>query len=164
MSAAEILKLIETVDPDDTARLDEIDARVWCYLGGESWGNVEPVKFISFGPKEFMDDMGDMKIKRGLTFSFKGKYTYEKDYRDCEEFVILSKQFTRSRDIVKKIRPNNLFLRWSTRENDAPGCQPIYVDDEGIVNWRGDMMHMPTEELAELHATIQAIEYKRVNS
>jgi len=30
MSAEEILKLIESVDVEDTAALDEIDARVWC--------------------------------------------------------------------------------------------------------------------------------------
>jgi hypothetical protein len=33
MTAAEtILKIIENVDPADTAKLDEIDARVWCWL------------------------------------------------------------------------------------------------------------------------------------
>lgn len=31
-TAQEILKLIESVDPADTAKLDEIDARVVCYV------------------------------------------------------------------------------------------------------------------------------------
>jgi hypothetical protein len=33
--AGTILKMIETADPADTAKPDEIDARVWCYLSSK---------------------------------------------------------------------------------------------------------------------------------
>jgi hypothetical protein len=51
MTEAEtILKLIESVDPKDTAKLDEIDARVWCYLHYERFGSIgrhnEPIGYF----------------------------------------------------------------------------------------------------------------------
>lgn len=35
--ADEILRMIETVSPDDTVKLDEIDARVWCLQEGSAY-------------------------------------------------------------------------------------------------------------------------------
>lgn len=37
MTAQELLKMIETVDPNDKAKLDEIDARVWCYINDREY-------------------------------------------------------------------------------------------------------------------------------
>jgi hypothetical protein len=39
--AETILKMIETVDPTDTAKLDEIDARVWCWLKGHEYLDID---------------------------------------------------------------------------------------------------------------------------
>jgi hypothetical protein len=83
MSEAEtILKMIETVDPADTAKLDEIDARVWCWLsdcdyGGGDFDNGSTFKAIP---------------KRGAPPFFKS--------------VTLWERYTRSRDALKVMRPD----------------------------------------------------------
>lgn len=162
MTAQQILKMIEEVSPDDVAGLDEIDARVWCYLGGESWGAVEPVKFISFGDYCFDSELL-YPTKSVLTFSFKGKYPHETEYRDVIERTTLTKRYTRSRDALKAIRPD---------------CHVFYLTKIGD-NWTCDIPKIETtdeqgqycfaigfgksEYLAELHAIIQAIDYERNN-
>lgn len=111
-TAQEILKLIEAVDPSDTAKLDEIDARVACLLQDHVYGS-EAARFLL---KAFP-------------------------------------QYTRSRDALKAIRPE--------------GWAILIVQFENL--FVCDMTHakhfvgkkLPTEELAELHAIIQAIEYER---
>ena len=41
MTEAEtILKMIETVDPADTTKLDEIDARVWCSVASYDFKRI----------------------------------------------------------------------------------------------------------------------------
>lgn len=79
MTATEILRLIENVDPSDTAKLDEIDARVWCY--------IEELQYVGTS-------------KRGPVPMF--LYNYDK-----EEFAASfnGKKYTRSRDALKAIRP-----------------------------------------------------------
>ena len=113
MTAKQILELIESVDPKDTDKLDEIDARVEWFLGV----SVEPMST--------------------------GLYKY-----------------TRSRDALKQIRPDGKIM-WCFFENYPEGARAraeIFHDhgDNPIqTGW------FPTEELAELHAIIQAIEYER---
>lgn len=66
MSAKEILKLIETVNPTDTAKLDEIDARVWHHIASND-------------PK-IMQIVGlDILLKELNTFSPRPKYTRSRD-------------------------------------------------------------------------------------
>lgn len=135
-TAKEILELIENVDIKDSDKLDEIDAKVWCYLNNE--------KFERFHP------------------------SYPEKYRFWVELdnVIASRDFihyTRSRDALKSIRPDGweftcgismydsdyYFCYVWTKQYDMP--QTIEVND------------LPTEELAELHAIIQAVEWTRNN-
>src|SRR4051794_22494389 len=79
--AATILKLIEEVDPADSEKLDEIDARVFCYLKGFEYAGQNPA--------------GEYCFRNG----FNGK-TSTKTHRH--------RKFTRSRNALKTIRPNKL--------------------------------------------------------
>lgn len=114
--AQKILKLIETVDPADTEKLDEIDDDVFWFLTNITGQTANPM------------------------------------------------QYTRSRDALKAIRPK--------------GGLPIIIGDvtgswktEFIIPDHDDYIDncyqqfasplLPTEELAELHAILQAVEYER---
>ena len=105
MTVQEILKLIEEVDPKDTAKLDEIDARVYEFL-----------------------DFPDSNI-------------------GCPEY-------TRSRDALKAIRPEG----WRVF-NLSEGT--MFEFDLGKTNARVFRGLAITEELAELAAILQAINYER---
>ena len=113
--AQKILEMIESAKPEDTATLDEIDARVWCYKNGDRFS------FISLQ-------------------------------------VLGLPKYTRSRDALKSIRPEGFTDELS-----------IYIVKRGIVveSWFKKQIttpkFLPTEELAELHAIIQAIELERNN-
>lgn len=115
--AQEILNLIETVDPSDTAKLDEIDRAVRLY--------IDPAQDA-----------------------------YEK------EFLYDLKKYTRSRDALKSIRPGE----WTFQiQNASYGFDVFYYPPMfGLVEGPSPMRSfaLPTEELAELHAIIQAIEYE----
>lgn len=103
MIAAEILKLIETVSPDETLKLYEIDEMVWHYVN------------MPYAP------------------------------------------YTTSRDALKAIRPERFRpIEYYYGHYRAP-VQAFYWCANGKkVEGLG-----ATEELAELHAIIQAIEYER---
>lgn len=117
----EILKLIETVDPNDREKLDEIDARVWCFLN----------KYRYDGP---YDSNGFHYIKG----TYRGKKAHNLITSYCE-----------SRDALKAIRPEGWrFVCWPT-SCDALGATELLASN------------LPTEELAELHAIIQAIAHER---
>jgi len=109
----EILKLIETVDPSNTKKLDEIDNLVWNYLhpsGGSYESRMEGIP-----------------------------------------------AYCSSRDVLKAIRPEGWYFQTNPWYN---GCgYNAGTFDEGIKFINAD--GLPTEELAELHAIIQAIEYER---
>ncbi len=115
MTAAEILKLIETVDPADSAGMDEIDAAVADYLG------------LRYAPVEY----------------------------------------TRSRDALKAVRPEGWYVGGIYDANATGQYDDGYYFilrnklKTGEVARHQLAYRMPTEELAELHAIIQAIEYER---
>lgn len=131
-----ILKMIEEVSPDDTAKLDEIDARVCCYIENRSFDKFD---YAKSAPLE----------GRHLVFWADGKRTHS--------FML----YTRSRDAIKTIRPNS--LGWcKTTYNKMHGnalsdysCYDIPLSSSPV---------LPTEELAELHAILQAIAYERENA
>lgn len=127
--AQTILQMIETVAPDDTAKLDEIDARVWCWING--------YEFI------------------GTPWFFEDKFTgWTMKFDNGDERLVRagsSKQYTRSRDVLKAIRPEGFFPEIVLDEGGCAICK-----NKGI-----DSMCLPTEELAELHAVIQALEHER---
>lgn len=118
--ATEILRMIEEVSPDDTAKLDEIDARVQPYV--------------------------DAAL---------GVYETEMGYQP--------RKYTRSRDALKAIRPG----AWYWFANSSPGSNNIFSihkETSGPSGWYEPCFSsqiLPTEELAELHAIIQAIEHDR---
>lgn len=134
--AQKILDLIETVDPADSEALDEIDARVWCWLNGEEF---------DFDPK------------------------WAKTWRQKNR----PQPYTCSRDSLKSIRPEGWKFTvrpvcavepWTLRYF-CSCCKPVWDKEKNV---REDIHHiydanksLPTEELAELHAIISAIQYER---
>lgn len=141
-----ILRMIEEVDPKDENALREIDARVHC------WYNYRDCEFISMVQNE--------------------KYYFQKDNDGC---VITNLSYvppyTTSRDAIKSIRPDGwgthfttatkeplkfwAMLRTDNPEDKIKGNYGVFKND---IWFDADS---PSEELAELHATIQAIAYER---
>ena len=139
MTAQEILKLIEEVSPDDTAKLDEIDARVMAYL--EGW--------------EFKDYCRMYNEERTHCFTLE------------ENEMLFAFYYTRSRDALKAIRPNGYAQSWPTRYSTGSLTYEysfFLIDSGGAVITAFVSPTRPTEELAELHAIIKAIEYERNNA
>lgn len=119
--ASEILKLIETVSPDDTGKLDEIDLLVGQWIG---------------------------------LFPYQQPYTGHP-----------INQYTSSRDALKKIRPEGWDISIQSYDFSYDGkCEPPHwscnISKIGGKTFYG-RHKSPTEELAELHAIIQAIEHER---
>lgn len=117
----QILRMIETVDPNDSAKMDEIDSLVYNFL--------YPPRIISESVKVVT----------------------------CSKFD----SYTRSRDALKDIRPD-LWVFECTVSTDMDHklighgcCGYRYMGDDL------ESFDLPTEELAELHAIIQAIDYER---
>lgn len=132
----EILKMIETVDPNDTAKMDEIDARVWCYLHQHTYIGMD----------------------EGSGFSI--KYRHKDGYETASILFGIIK-YTRSRDALKAIRPEGRFFEITKYPSAAS-----FASDGFHARWYVDgrlqpQPELPTEELAELHAIIQAIAYER---
>lgn len=141
----QILKMIEQVDPIDTAKLDEIDARVFGYVN-----SLDLSKSVTITP-----------------------YSEDAEPYERTNFEWAKKNapsYTRSRDALKAIRPKGWVWEMATdlldRERPARAHATLYADLKTkktlkkIVNARGPI-GFPTEELAELHAIIQAIAYER---
>lgn len=137
MTAQEILKLIETVSPDDAAKLDEIDEEVYFY--------VEQPK-------------NEHQMRQGIVWQ------------------PFPKKYTRSRDELKRIRPEGWEFQADIRfACDVKPSGVLYRFWAMLPDWlRWNPMDnrwihsiespkLETEELAELHAIIQAIEYERGN-
>lgn len=131
MTPAEtILRLIETVDPQDTEKLDEIDARVWVYLVN-----------------------GDF-----LGFDSRGNIEYTRIEDDGKPIPFCAEQYTRSRDALKAMGPSGYAVETldSVFVNECR-CKLLSED----MDTQFERTHMPTIELAELHARIQAIQFER---
>jgi hypothetical protein len=145
MTEAEtILKMIETVDPYDTAKLDEIDALVWCYL--------KNVHFVEHG-------------KNHLKFKSDKHLDHEEYYYSITRNSNIP-QYTRSRDALKAIRPEKVSCTITTYPSmwHAQCTANYWLNgtksfDEHYTFVSPDTL--PTEELAELHAVIQAIAHER---
>lgn len=141
--AQEILKLIENVAPEDENALDEIDARVCCYLKNKACVSYKRVPSFyneerGYLVRAFTDSLGIMSID--LKFSY-----------------------TRSRDVLKKIRPKGWFFTISSWLDEFECMCGIPAEHDFPVLCRSSNPYLPTEELAELHAIIQAIEYERTH-
>jgi hypothetical protein len=125
--AQNILKMIGTVDPSDAAKLDEIDARVWCWLRGYIFEHVDSGFVKAVGRPPYL----------GI------------------------KKYTRSRDALKSIRPEGYgvpnFCKYFDGFVSAISKGDIKENNLRIIS----APKCRTEELAELHAIIQAIDYER---
>ncbi|MBC3540621.1 hypothetical protein ACFSC6_12085 [Rufibacter sediminis] len=128
-----ILNLIETVDPADTAKLDEIDARLWCFVN--KWGYSAHKRLI-------MSDRLAVKVN------------------NKNDWITGIPEYTRSRDALKAIRPKGYELRIYNYANDD---EPFVICGMSNEKFRIATPPLKTEELAELHANIQTIAHDRSN-
>lgn len=137
--AQKILEMIKVVSPDDTVAMDEIDARMEAYLADK--------EYSSHGHKEAPPDLY-VRFKSG-----DGGWI---------------RRYTRSRDALKAIRPEGwtfvlrCYVPKGHTHAEIYDCSML----RGIEAERGAAPEvkgfgLPTEELAEIHAIIQAIEYER---
>lgn len=130
-----ILKMIEEVSPEDTAKMDEIDSRVWCYLHGYKFAAC---KF----DRIFVLDEYQCEIEKlnGVCFL----------------------KYTRSRDALKEIRPNG-FDYGVDRDDLNPSIFVGFARQFDGKSWYGELFkgYCANEELAELHAIIQTIAFER---
>lgn len=144
-----ILKMIEEVDPADTAKLDEIDARVWCWLNG-----------YIYIPHNYSDTWN---------------YRYKPDEK-FEGYICGSlgtgedaQKYTRSRDALKAIRPDGWLMNEIFEYKEVASLGTRHSWHVGLIKkFPEEAVEspglMPTEELAELHAIIQAIEWERTHA
>lgn len=156
--AQTILKMIEGVDPSDADALDEIDARVTCLLLGLEYHGVGE---NNSGQKLWMSRVKNPNV--GLAGWLRASF----------------RRYTRSRDALKSIRPDGgIFSLEMEHSLGLKGFRyMISIGGNGgrsatkdfrspwwrSVNGELDFKKGLTEELAELHAIIQAIEWKREN-
>lgn len=143
MGADEILRMIEAVDPADSAKLDEIDARVFCFLPTPN--GLPPMKFVRM--------FGD-----GYCFSAIPAGGREAPY------ALPNPRYTRSRDALKAIRPEGWIMGICFKIQANGYCAGLYrlSAENDIAEEHSEPL--PTEELAELHAILQAIEYERMTA
>jgi hypothetical protein len=133
MSAEEILKMIEDASPGDADKLDAIDVCVASYLHGKEYAAHRLSGFTAI-----------LLTENG-------------------EVVAVGSQYTRSRDALKIIRPEGwrLEIQHVRSLSDAGKTKWYSSLISPCSNYEVNVGPMPTEELAELHAIIQAIEYER---
>jgi len=147
--AETILKMIEEVDPNDTAKLDEIDARMHIFF----WpSHLHPAPSVDQLIKAHYDDiMGGWEDSEG-------------NERLTKVFELTL--YTRSRDALKAIRPKGWWIRDCERLSDfVAGSEGrnYYIALRCQTENKIKTVHAYaiSEELAELQAIIQAIEYER---
>jgi hypothetical protein len=147
MIAAKILSLIETVEPGDEARLDEIDARVHAIVKGWVYKHT--------WTENWTYSMFTCPHNGDLSYSHK-----QATMRETPD--TLSRhlpQYTRSRDALKELRKMipGWCLNWLTWQRaDLFTCQYDHCN-RGIVFCKP----IRTEELAELWCIISAIRHDR---
>lgn len=148
--AQKILHIIEGAHPNDKDTLNEIDARVWFFLN-----DAEFIKANDFNGRVY-----------GYTARQK---SIDQRYSDLMEIGgqsgFTAPQYTRSRDALKAIRPEGWQVKiahdagsnvWQCSLTKwAPRSVPLKC-----INYHWNYAAL-TEELAELHAIIQAIEWER---
>lgn len=136
--AQKILEMIESVDPNDTDTLNEIDARAWCFVRkpDHQFCGIE------------IDKTG-FRIKAPDQFEETIKYS---DFKHVSNKHSNGCDFTRSRDRLKTIRPEGWGFICS-----PDNCTAIHKH----TGLEFALCAGKSEELAELHAIIQAIEWER---
>lgn len=132
-----ILEMIENLSLDDEVALNEIDARVWVFL--------------------------ELSNEFEITFSGATVYYRHKSWpsgaRTIMHHPFQHPQYTRSRDALKSVRPDGwAFAIWSNVSCAKWVCG-ISKDSDNLMT----SVSLPSEELAELHAIIQAKQWERQN-
>lgn len=151
MTAQQILKMIEKIDPNHMVSLNAIDVCV----------------------EQYLQKNDKLEIRRLTHSDSSSDCVYIATDKCGSKFQVLIPQYTRSRDALKQIRPAN--YKPYNILNDFIGCKKNKnhwyfelqkINDDGTmfgginnISFEGE--DLPTEELAELHAIIQAIEYER---
>lgn len=172
MTAQEILKMIEEVDPADTAKLDEIDARVWCYITKNTFENFHGNLSLEKA-KEIFDGVDGHNEYDNLQLAYDIFYGSPDEYlKSCGNFITVNGKWycryfdkvTRSRDALKAIRPEGYSFNMNCQDYSRPFASFERVTGEGkkgfdVVNYFS--VGASTEELAELHAILQAIDHER---
>jgi hypothetical protein len=148
--------MIESVDPADTTKLDEIDARVDAYKLHKEFTRFEKSIEASW------EDVYKPKCPRRIIWWAKDAGVEKRH----TSFIF----YTRSRDALKSIRPEGWnFSVCELLSDDENGEELFGGLYSATLNFRlKDDLYFhsadcKTEELAELHAIIQAIEYERKN-
>lgn len=139
--AKKILDMIEGVDHNDADALDKIDVLVFCFINNET--------LKEWRPEEFEFDVMEHKFTHVY-----GNFEFDDE---CQ-------QYTRSRDALKAIRPDGWVWGMNSYSRGDLNGRALYEykADNGS-NRISSPSNIKTEELAELHAIIQAIEWERNN-
>lgn len=145
----ELLRLIETANPKNIEELDEIDALVWCWLHNERYISHTGHSRITFEPRSIP-----------CTATIYG---------------FARPKYTRSRDALKAIRPDGWSFEIKGKAGDtvqmphctvtSPGQWFARLRSQELLDYTFNKIECVgaanTEELAELHATLQAIARER---
>lgn len=139
----EILRLIENIGIPDYKKFAEIDARCNCYIRKLDYVHHEigktgllSYKYKSEGP--------------GSAYGMR--------------WAVSARRFTHSRDDLKHARPVGWIFNTVYYAQEQKFSTAAYHEKVGFMNQvhEGALLHM-TEELAELHGIIQAMEYDKQN-
>lgn len=125
-------------------------------LSDEAKKILEMIENVSPDDTNTLDEI-DARVCFYLNPGEKMYYDGLEDYligvRD-QHYMRIHSQYTRSRDALKSIRPEGVITTVSYYPEGFEGY---------AVGAKGQSPRLPTEELAELHAIIQAIEWERNN-
>lgn len=155
VEAQKILSLIESVDPNDTAALDEIDILVHFYLAKEVQDNGKHIFLNGLG----LWGVRKSHLEKPELFRKGDGWIETSELFICGEFY----KYTRSRDALKAIRPNG-WLPYLTSDYDGTF---VFSFVDGNNTRRHFVLHskkLTKEELAELHAIVQVIAYQRTKN
>ncbi|WP_435640344.1 hypothetical protein [Micavibrio aeruginosavorus] len=128
-----LLKLVESANSSDTAILDEIDGRFWLYI------HHPQLEYLTFDNSRTVF----AKDESGKFHSF------------FEAHLAI---YTRSRDELKRARPDGWIVT-DVSYFSSTGEHTCLMRKKGVAFAYCE--HAPTEELAELHAIVQAIALER---
>lgn len=147
-----ILSIIERIKHYQETTIEELNARIWCFL--------HELEYIGYEEKD-------------VTCMFEGDFLRkEKVFLGrSKEMKIASIKFvpeyTKSRDLIKSIRPKGgVWIELKTASDGDAICKfgklqengkEIYCFDTSKIDF------LPSEELAELWCVLQAIEWERNN-
>ena len=131
-----LLEMIENVKADDTAALRGVDARFVCFLE----------------QKHFMN------VTKG------GRVIFNEKHGTPIEYGYNTQKYSTSRDALKAVRPDGwgVGIHCNDKYHTTLMANCYKIGEKGHNIQRSP--ELPTEELAELHAIIQAIAYERAEN